>query len=733
MKKITFCLSISLLFFASLEGNSVQKNGNLPSPFCVIPQPQNIVLLKERGLNHDDLKGLMMIGEFERPVFGIKLTTLTRTDKSGKGILTLRLDNSTGVPESEEGYILTVSGGSAEIVSKGEAGLFYGCQTLEQLLEDAGQFQVPVPACRITDSPALPYRAVHFDVKHHLDHMNYYYESIDRLARYKINAIIFEFEDKLRYQHQPIIAAPQAISIDEMAALTEYARKRHIEISPLVQGLGHATFILKHEQYAHLRELSWNRWAFCPLNEATYQVLFDLYRDAIKATPGSRFLHVGGDETGNIGLCPRCKPTADKEGIVKLNLYWLRRVCEFAEENGRTPIFWTDMPFKYAGTWNSTKRDDPTRDIAEKEWKEGTPKLDQILQELPKKGIYMHGNYSTAREPGNIIALDWYKSRGLTFMGATSAQTLRTMLFPHDDRDAGMMARGTTAIRSFNQLAAEKGAYGMLCTAWDDTSPHMEMYWRGFIASAEYGWSPEGRSLEEFDNAWLQKEFGTSYDNFYGLYDKLYKGSMFWYKAYFKKGNCFDNTNFLQPLVQLAHWMPPTEGEEKKQIDYFSSLIDLPDLKAPGAWSKNNTVRLKEAEDFLIQYNVTRKALQGLYESSRTNRFQWELYIAMNDLTVTAPTLLLALKQIDTSDRIQQEAGREKVNAALTEFDKAWKNLQFVYGKTRFISNPSGYVPDRYFHNASQKEDLSWMIQSDEIFRQMVREWLADNNQKNIK
>ncbi len=200
--------------------------------------------------------------------------------------------------------------------------------------------------------------------------MDYYYRSIDRLARYKINAVIFEFEDKLRYERQPLVGAPQAISIDEMAALTRYARERHIEISPLVQGLGHATFILKHEEYAHLRELPYNRWAFCPLNEGTYQVLFDLYRDAIKATPGSRYLHVGGDETGNIGLCPRCKPTADKEGMLSLNLYWLKRVCEFAEENGRIPIFWDDMPLKEGGVYETTHKDMDTGEAA-RIWKSG--------------------------------------------------------------------------------------------------------------------------------------------------------------------------------------------------------------------------------------------------------------------------------------------------------------------------------------------------------------------------
>ena len=50
---------------------------------------------------------------------------------------------------------------------------------------------------------------MHFDVKHHLDRMEYYYQEIDKLARYKINAVIWELEDKLRYTRRPEIGAPQ--------------------------------------------------------------------------------------------------------------------------------------------------------------------------------------------------------------------------------------------------------------------------------------------------------------------------------------------------------------------------------------------------------------------------------------------------------------------------------------------------------------------------------------------
>ena len=121
------------------------------------------------------------------------LSRLTESGQKGGGILRLIWDEKGQAPRSPEGYLLKISDRNAEIISRGEAGLFYGCQTLEQLLEDARDFQTSVPACEITDCPALPYRAVHLDVKHHLDHRNYYYESMDRLARYKINAVIFEF------------------------------------------------------------------------------------------------------------------------------------------------------------------------------------------------------------------------------------------------------------------------------------------------------------------------------------------------------------------------------------------------------------------------------------------------------------------------------------------------------------------------------------------------------------
>lgn len=725
MKKKIFLLLvswISLTFSTDLQ----VFGDNLPSPFVILPLPQKVVLINGQGLEPGILQQILLRGTNKRPVMGEILSRLPVSNSPDLGTLTLIVDTTMASMPSEEGYVITVSQQKVTIISKGEAGLFYGCQTLEQLLEDAGEYHKSIPACEITDYPVLSYRAVHFDVKHHLDHMNYYYESIDRLARYKINAVVFEFEDKLRYQRQPLVGAPQAISMDEMAALTRYARERHIEITPLVQGLGHATFILKHQEYAHLRELPWNRWAFCPLHEGTYQVLFDLYRDAIEATPGSKYLHIGGDEIGNIGLCPRCKPMADKEGMMSLNLYWLKRVCEFAEENHRIPIFWDDMPLQHAGLYESTWNEEVTAAEAAKAWEAGIPKLDLLLADFPKNCVYMRWNYSMANQPGNIRALDWYKSRGLKAMIATATNTEGGMLFQEDERDKGMASSGIAVIRSFIQLAAEKNIGGMLCTAWDDKSPHMENYWRGFIAAAEFSWSPKGRTLEDFDNAWLQKEFGLFVPDFKSFHDQLRRGSVLWYEGFFRNGNFFDDDNTLQSLVRLEHWLPPQAGLENRTYDYTSKLIELPDLNAPGSWSLKYKDRLDRALMEVTHEKLLSDRLTDYYNTSTKNRYYWKLSQALYHLQMTTPRILLALKQCDNADKDQQREGFEKVKKALQEFQQSWAELKEVYGQTRFVAYPVNYVPDRYFHLASQREDLTWMIQAQEMYLGMIDQWLLN-------
>jgi hexosaminidase len=719
MNKFGWFVCISLItIVAVLVVPAFAANQTLPAPFKVLPQPREVELLGGAGLKFGDLKFVLLKPDVSRPVAGPILSCLSQTNEFVPGVLSLQLADTAPVPQSPEGYMLVVSKGKAEITSRGKAGLFYGCQTLEQLLEDARDCGTAIPACRIIDYPAMTYRAVQFDVKHHLDTMDYYYKSIDRLARYKINAVIFEFEDKLRYRSQPLIGAPHAISIEEMAAFTDYARDRNIDVSPLVQSLGHVTFILKHPQYAYLREDPNSAWTFCPMNEGTYQVIFDMYRDAIEATPGSKYLHVGGDETGNIGKCPRCKPMVEKEGVLGLNLYWFNRVNDFARQHGRTAIFWDDMIFEHSHLYKAVHDPCVGMEEATKAWEKGRPLLDAMVKKFPKDAYYMRWDYTMARHPGNIMALDWYKQSGLNAMICTAAQDM-SVLYPracvvprvankefYDDR--------VDTIKSFSELAAEKGISGELCTTWDDSSPHFETFWRGIISSAEYGWNSSGRSKQDYEEAYWQREFGPECTGAVDLYAELYKAAGFWDWAYFSGE---DTTR---------EYSSPAEKER--------NIIKVPDLSAPGTWSKGNAERLQLAKKELERYEATSKQIADMARKARRNRYHFEILAATNDFQIEAAKLLVALEKCDTADKAQQKAGMKEVQTAIEYFDKSWENLKAVYAKTRFYAYPPNYVKGGYSgtwpdipYLSAQREDLSWLIMPEQQYHKMVQDWMKAN------
>ena len=104
-----------------------------------------------------------------------------------------------------------------------------------------------------------------------------------------------------------------------------------------MQGLGHAAFILKHEEYKNLRDTITSDWSFDPMNPETYKLQFSLYEDAIAATPYGKYLHVGGDEVGRFGMSELSK----KSGLtaMQLQMHWLKKVCDFASQPQQDPHF----------------------------------------------------------------------------------------------------------------------------------------------------------------------------------------------------------------------------------------------------------------------------------------------------------------------------------------------------------------------------------------------------------
>lgn len=684
MKNTTILLCLLLwtghLFADNLKG------------FELLPQPQSITLTGGKGLMWNELTCLVSEADTPIPVLGAITEGLPRYEKEGKSVRLTR--SAKNVPDSPEGYVLEVTSKGIVISSRDNAGLFYGCCTLEQLLQDSRDFKQPIPAMRITDYPAVSYRAIHLDTKHHLDRMDYYYRMMDKLSSYKINAVIWEIEDKLRYTRRPEVGASNAISKQEMQALCRYAKERNIEISPLVQGLGHAGFILKH--HWELRENPVSDWEFCPSDPRTYELQFDLYRDALEAMPYGKYLHVGGDEITAIGIDERCKATG--KTAFELQMVWLQKVCQFAIEQGRTPIFWDDMPLKYGGVWELILGDKPDEEVA-KLW--NTTKLDAAIDLFPKECIYMRWNYGDPTQPAHQRLLKWYHEKGLKVMAATAASAGDSPFMPRERE---------RYVKAFSQLTAENQLEGILATAWDDGSPHLETVWRGFIAQGEFGWNPSARDITTFKAAHAQREYGfRPAEHRMTFLDELEKALFFFDGALVSSGR-----------------RNPAWGATAFQ------LIDLPDASNPGAWSRTYAEKIKQAEQEAVRYHTIAEGVRSAVQQALRNRYTLCIYEQTNQLQNYPTRLLLALQVYDTApDAVTRAKALENLAALCDDFDTMRSELEKVYSQTRFLSNPDGYIADMNHHNhlSAKTDSFDWFYLYEKPMVERTKHWIKTLNE----
>ena len=685
MKKIQqlFLLGCLLVFF------SCQSPTKKPGNFELLPLPQQFEIGGVSDLKFEDVVNYFPLNEAVLPVLGDQLENIQAAEQQGQAQIVFSIDSQLDLPE--EGYTLNITAEQITINGKDKSGLFYGFKTLEQLLVDAKEQDANLPLCSITDYPLLTYRSIQLDIKHHMETKEYYYDLMDKLASYKVNGIIVELEDKLRYERQPEVGAADAWSIGEWKKLSAYASARNIEISPLVQGLGHASFILKHDTYKPLRDDPESDWAFNPLDPETYKVQFDLYLDAIEATPNGKYLHIGGDEVHTTGR------NSGKLQL-ELQLIWLDKVSKFAAENGRTPIFWDDMPLKHAGVYRPMFNSKLTKAEVDSVWAENEHKLLKFLDQFPKNCIYMRWNYSNSDAIGNGKAMEWFRKHGMEVMGATAGQT-RWVLMPQAESNMNN-------IRSFALTSIDNGLKRLLLTLWDDDSPHFELYMRGIIAFAEYTWSGEKRPKEELKAAYRHREFShKASGNEYAFIDQLETPVAFWKNALLK-GN---SRNYLI----------------KNENAIKESVIDLPEMDNKGEWTKQNADRLEAAEKALATCDSVAVRIAEMKKLAVRNSYNLEVYEQVNELVRFSCNALVALKTLDQSKNEEQEKVALLNVAKLNDkFQTMRSEFESVYGKTRILTKPDNFIldQDHHRHLANQTVSFDWQFYAEMLFLEKLEE-----------
>ena len=652
----------------------------------LLPEPQTLVSFpKQMGIHPNEINGFYLKGKAEIP-FGLSYFTDKSQVKESKVSILLELTRKV---TNVEGYELNVTKDGVKLKARTQKGLFYGMMTLEQMAKYANELNAEIPACQIKDAPNSTYRALHIDLKHHIDKKEYMYQILDKMASYKLNAAIVEFEDKIKYDSYPQIGAPQAWSIDEWKDWCEYAYKLHIEISPLIQGIGHADFILKHEEMKTLRENPKSDWVCCPSNEDYYRVQFGLYEDAIRATPHGKYLHVGGDEVGTLGTCPLCK----KRGLnaLELQMDWLKRVSDYAVKHGRTPVFWDDMVFKQVGLYAAIL-DQISPEQVDSVWNVHLPELNKHIRSLPKEFVYMRWQYGNANQPGNKKALKWYYDNGLRVMGATAAQTTYAMM---------PLGGFVENIRSFQIARKEVPVEGVLCTAWDDASPLFDTFWPGFIAHAQYSWNnQEEMNKKEFNRRYRMAEFGcgvASLDDFRPLLESTFS---LW------------ETGLLDEGVRRSLYR--TGGKFK--------AMSLPG-EEKGEWTHKYQQRIDEARKGVLKTLRVNEMLTNYRRKAIRNTYSLQVFECINELTGYTAELLVALSDYDCK---RDFVSRNNLLACIRKFDVIRENMEHVYSQTRVLDQPAGYkLPmNHHAHLAIQTANSDWMFLYEIKFLQELTTYL---------
>ena len=238
---------------------------------------------------------------------------------------------------SREAYDLKITPKGAEIQARSSAGLYYGAQTLLQLVEGEGA-QARLPTVQIHDWPALAYRGFMMDFSHgQLLRVSEVERQLDLLARFKANQYFFYSEASVETPGFEIVNLNARFTRQEVRDLVQYARERHIEVVPCLELYGHMHDLFRVEKFAGLGLPRYGD-EFDPRNPEVLGVLDKIIDQTAQLFPAS-WIHVGFDEPwslGKIGLTPGQDPFQDFIGV-------LRHVAEHAKTRGKRILFWADI------------------------------------------------------------------------------------------------------------------------------------------------------------------------------------------------------------------------------------------------------------------------------------------------------------------------------------------------------------------------------------------------------
>lgn len=239
-----------------------------------------------------------------------------------------------------EAYALRIEREGLAIAAEAPAGFAHAFRTLKQMAEICGG---RLPCAEIADYPDIALRGYHLDCKAGLPSLEGLYDFTDRLIRWKINALLLEYEDRFPFRFAPEITLPGSPSLAEWDAFLQHCRAAGMTVIPLVQTHGHLNYVLKHDRFAALREGE-EVSEICPSNPDAVKIVKTMVDEVLELHGPDQYFHIGADETWSLASCPRCRERLQR-GETKLDVF-----CAQVEEmhrhlqlRGKQTMMWCDM------------------------------------------------------------------------------------------------------------------------------------------------------------------------------------------------------------------------------------------------------------------------------------------------------------------------------------------------------------------------------------------------------
>jgi hypothetical protein len=241
--------------------------------------------------------------------FGVTVKMNTANSGSKKVILLVLKAGSVTIGKTtdtnrtalmQQAYHLQLDKENITVTANAAQGLYYGVQTLVQLLEKENG-KTHFAGGSITDWPDMDLRMIYWDDAHHLERLDAMKRAIKQASFYKINAFALKLEGHFEFESAKPIIEPYAYTAEEYQELTDYAKAHYVELVPYLDAPAHISFRLKHPEYKDLRAFPNSNYELNVINPKADELMLGMINDLIEANKGGKYFLLSTDEAYYVG------------------------------------------------------------------------------------------------------------------------------------------------------------------------------------------------------------------------------------------------------------------------------------------------------------------------------------------------------------------------------------------------------------------------------------------------